>query len=244
MTIPTPDQLSGNQLLARLSEADRTRLIGHMTVLEKPQGALLQAAGDEVVDTWFPCGPSMAAFAVSMDDGRSAIEVALIGREGAIGGIVSNGRVPSFASARVIYGGRFLRIKVAALEHAKLDSISLRHWFSRYSDCLLAQVFQTAACNASHTVTQRTAKWLLAAAARTGASHFILTQQELAQLLGVGRSFVARTVSRFREDGTLETRRGAFIIKNERALRAAACECTTFIEDHFDSVLNGIYPPR
>jgi CRP-like cAMP-binding protein len=244
MTSPTPEQMAGNQLLSRLSDEDRARLAGHMLILDMESGAVLQQAGNEVIDTWFPCGPSMAAFAVSTQEGGNSVEVALIGREGAIGGIVSNGKLPSYATARVIYGGQFLRIKVTALEQAKLDSISLRHWFSRYSDCLLAQVFQTAACNATHTVTQRAAKWLLAAAARTGSPDFNVTQQELAEMLGVGRSFVARTVSRFREDGTLDTRRGTFIIKNEAQLRAAACHCTASIEDHFDTVLHGIYPAR
>jgi hypothetical protein len=85
-----------------------------------------------------------------------------VGSEGAVGGIVSNGNIPAFATCHVQASGRFIRIKTAALEQCKLDSLSLRHWFSRYSDCLLAQIFQTAACNATHTIVQRTAKWLLA----------------------------------------------------------------------------------
>jgi CRP-like cAMP-binding protein len=244
MTSPSPAQMASNFLLSRLSEDDRARLVNHMRILEMKPGDVLQQAGDEVVDTWFPCGPSMACFCVSTQDGDSFVEVALIGREGAIGGIVSNGKVPSYATARVLYGGQFLRIKISALEQAKLDSITLRHWFSRYSDCLLAQVFQTAACNATHTVTQRTAKWLLAAMSRTGKADFTVTQQQLAEMLGVGRSFIARTVSRFREAGTLGTRRGVFIITNEAQLRAASCKCTAAIEDHFDNVLHGIYPAK
>ena len=152
--------------------------------------------------------------------------------------------MPSYATARVVHGGQFLRIKIAALEQAKLASITLRHWFARYSDCLLAQVFQTAACNATHTVTQRTAKWLLAAAARTGKTDFIVTQQELAEMLGVGRTFVARTVRRLREENVLASRRGSFIIKDEAKLRALSCQCTVAIENHFDAVLHGIYPVR
>jgi CRP-like cAMP-binding protein len=241
MRSPSPEQMASNYLLSRLSEDDRTRLMGYMHIVDMRPGEVLQKAGEEVVDTWFPCGSSMACFCVSTQNDGRFVEVALIGREGAIGGIVSNGKVPSFATARVLYGGEFLRIKIAALEQAKLDSISLRHWFSRYSDCLLAQVFQTAACNATHTVTQRTAKWLLAAMTRTGKTDVVVTQQELAQMLGVGRSFIARTVSRLRAEGTLGTRRGAFVVTNEAQLRAAACGCTTAIENHFDLVLHGIY---
>jgi biotin operon repressor len=242
MTAPTLEDLSHNALLATLNEADRKRLMPHMMAFDMKAGDVLQEAGDEVVDTWFPCDPAMAAFCIGTNDNSSSVEVALIGREGAIGGIVSNGHVPSYATAQVRFSGRFLRIKTSALEQAKLDSISLRHWFSRYSDCLLAQVFQTAACNATHTISQRTAKWLLAAVARTNGMEFEMTQEQLAEMLGVGRTFVTRVVKRLRDEGTVETRRGVFTIRNEPLLRTMSCACTTAIENHFDTVLHGIYP--
>lgn len=242
MTAPTLDDLSNNALLATLSEADRKRLAPHMLVFDLKSGAVLQEAGEEVIDTWFPCDSAMAAFCIGTNENTSAVEVALVGREGAIGGIVSNGHVPAYATAQVRSTGRFLRIKTAALELAKLDSISLRHWFSRYSDCLLAQVFQTAACNATHTISQRTAKWLLATIARTNGSEFQMTQEQLAEMLGVGRTFVTRVVKKLRDEGTIATRRGVFTIKDEELLRERACGCTTAIENHFDAVLHGIYP--
>ncbi|WP_420384079.1 Crp/Fnr family transcriptional regulator [Novosphingobium sp.] len=242
MTAPHLDDLSHNALLATLTENDRKRLLPHMMVFDLKNGAILQRAGDEVVDTWFPCASAMAAFCVGTGENGTAVEVALVGREGAIGGIVSNGRVPAYATAQVRFSGRFLRIKTAALEQAKLESIALRHWFARYSDCLLAQLFQTAACNAIHTIAQRTAKWLLAAMARTDSSQFEMTQEQLAEMLGVGRTFVTRVVKRLRDDGTIATRRGVFVIRNEDLLRETSCSCTTTIENHFDTVLHGIYP--
>jgi hypothetical protein len=242
MTSPTTDDLAHNALLATLSDADKVRLIPHMMFFDLKARDILQNAGDEVVDTWFPCGPAMAAFSIANPDNAMAVEVALVGREGAIGGIVSNGHVPAYATAQVRFSGRFLRIKTAALERAKLESISLRHWFSRYSDCLLAQIFQTAACNATHTISQRAAKWLIAASNRTRGSEFEMTQEQLAEMLGVGRTFVTRVVGRLREEGMIATRRGVFTIKNEQRLRDTACSCTTAIENHFDVVMNGIYP--
>jgi hypothetical protein len=242
MTTPLIQDLAGNALLGKLRDDDRRRLAPHMMVLDFQPKHVLQRAGDEVVDTWFPCGSAMAAFSVWVDDDNPAIEVALVGREGAIGGIVSNGNVPAYATSQVQSGGRFLRIKTAALEQCKLDSITLRHWFSRYSDCLLAQIFQTAACNATHTIIQRTAKWLLAGGARTSKLEFEMTQGQLAEMLGVGRTFVTRIVRQLRDEGVLDTRRGVFIVKDETALRQKSCRCTTSIEDHFDTVLHGIYP--
>jgi hypothetical protein len=242
MTTPLIQDLAGNALLGKLRDDDRRRLAPHMMVLDFQPKHVLQRAGDEVVDTWFPCGSAMAAFSVWVDDDKPAIEVALVGREGAIGGIVSNGNVPAYATCQVRSGGRFLRIKTAALEQCKLDSITLRHWFSRYSDCLLAQIFQTAACNATHTIIQRTAKWLLAGVARTSKLEFEMTQDQLAEMLGVGRTFVTRIVRQLRNEGILDTRRGVFIVKDEMALRQKSCRCATSIEDHFDTVLHGIYP--
>jgi DNA-binding GntR family transcriptional regulator len=69
-----------------------------------------------------------------------------------------------------------------------------------------------------------------------------MTQDQLAEMLGVGRTFVTRPVGQLREEGVLETRRGIFIIKDELALRQKSCHCATLIEDHFDVVLHGIYP--
>ena len=242
MTAPTAEELTDNALLAILREEDRRRLAPHMVIIELDAKDVLQKAGDEVVDTWFPCGSAMASFCVWVEESGTNVEVALVGREGAVGGIVSNGRLPAFATSEVRAGGRFLRIKTSALENAKLESIALRHWFARYSDCMLAQVFQTSACNASHTISQRTAKWLLAATARTGATEFQMTQDQLAEILGVGRTFVTRVIRQFREQGVIETRRGVFKVTDSAALRGKACGCTAAIEDHFDAVLHGIYP--
>ncbi|HVZ06992.1 Crp/Fnr family transcriptional regulator [Rhodopila sp.] len=242
MTTPSPDDIAGNALLTRLKDDDLKRLTPHMVVLDLKAGDVLQHAGDTVTDTWFPCGSALAAFRIWIEDVNKGIEVALVGREGAVGGIVSNGNVPAYATSEVRAGGRFLRVKISTLERAKLESIALRHWFSRYSDCLIAQIFQTAACNATHNMVQRTAKWLLAATARTDGCEFEMTQEQLAEMLGVGRTFVTRIVSRLREEGLIATRRGRFIVKDEAALRARSCGCATAIRDHFDAVLHGIYP--
>jgi hypothetical protein len=242
MTAPVSKDVFNNALLAKLREDDRQRLAPHFTVVDLQTKSVLQRAGEPVVDTWFPCGSAMAAFSVWIDDDSPAVEVARVGREGAVGGIVSNGNVPAYATSQVRAGGRFLRIKTAALEQCKLDSIALRYWFSRYSDCLLAQMFQTAACNATHTIVQRTAKWLLAGIARTSTVEIEMTQEQLAEMLGVGRTFVTRIVRQLRDEGVIDTRRGVFIVKDEPALRHKACRCTTAIEDHFDKVLHGIYP--
>lgn len=232
---------SDNLLLMMLNERDRQKLLPHTMVFDLEALTVLHKAGDDVMNTWFPCGTAMASFQRWVDDDNSAVEIALIGREGAIGGIVSNGNLPAYATAIVRNPGRFYRIKTAALEQVKTESIALRHWFARYSDCLMAQVFQTAACNATHTIIQRTAKWLLAAAAQTNSNQFELTHDQLSEMLGVGRTFVTRTIGQLRAEGVISTRRGVVTIEDEIALRKKSCNCTSAIEEHYDAVMHGIY---
>ncbi len=241
MTSPTPQQMAQNALLSVLRDEDRRRLQPHMLALDLTAHTTLIHAGEQVTDTWFPCGGALAAFCIAGPEGRG-VDVAFVGREGAVGGIVSNGHVPAYSTAVVRIEGQFLRIKTSALEQLKLESISLRHWFSRYADCLLAQVFQTSACNAMHTIRQRVAKMILAGLARNNETAFRMTQEQLAEMLGVGRTFISRVLGSLRDDGIIETTRGALIIKDLQALRALSCSCTLAIEDHFDKVLHGIYP--
>lgn len=241
MTAATKEQMLQNGLLSVLGEVDRQRLHVHMLAIEMPAHATLIHAGDDVVDTWFPCGGALAAFCIAGEEGHS-VDVGFVGREGALGGIVSNGHVPCYSTVTVRVEGLFLRIKTSALEQAKLDSLALRHWFSRYTDCLLAQIFQTSACNAMHTIQQRTAKLILAGLARTGEREFRMTQEELANMLGVGRTFISRVLGGLRDRGIIDIKRGLLVIKDMSALKGLSCSCNRHIEDHFDTVLHGIYP--
>jgi len=240
ITAPSPSELAQNGLLAALNRADLKRLGGHIVAVDLAAGIVLHHVGEDVVDTWFPLGAALAAFCLETEGGEM-IDVALVGREGAIGGIVSNGTLPAYTTAVARAPGRFARIKTAALEEAKLESVTLRHWFARYADCLLAQVFQAAACNATHTIKQRTAKLLLAALARTQQHDLAITQDQLADMLGVGRSFVTRVIGDMRAQGAVETRRGRIVIKDSSKLNALSCRCAMTVEAHFAKVLGGIY---
>lgn len=183
----------------------------------------------------------MASFRIGFDDGAD-IETCLIGREGALGGIVSQGRLPAFARSVVQVGDDFARISVAELDQIKESNRRIRDLFNRYADCLLAQIFQSTACNAAHAVEQRAAKWLLAAADRTGARDFTLTQEQLAGLLGVGRTYVSRLIGRLRAQGVISSRRARITIEDGEALRRLSCECNACVQRHFAEVLRGVYP--
>ncbi|WAC47951.1 Crp/Fnr family transcriptional regulator [Asticcacaulis sp. SL142] len=230
-----------SNLLNALRPADLALLEPHLERVYVDAGTVLVEAGDTVKYAWFPCGPTLVSFLVLLEDARG-VETALIGREGAVGGIVSQGRLPAYARAVVQFPGPMLRIDAGLLEAAKLESVKLRHFFARYADCLLAQVFQGVACNATHSIEQRTAKWLCAAIDRTGDHVLPLTQEQLAGMLGVGRSYVGRVVATMKRRGTLRTLRGRLMINEFDDLKALACGCNGLVRAHFDEVLAGVYP--
>lgn len=231
-----------NNLLRRLSPADYALLAPHIAFEKAAANELLYNPGDDVQVVHFPCGASLATFLVPNEDGRD-VETILVGREGAVGGIVSEGFLPAYTRIVVKFGGPFARIHVGKLEAAKLRSASLRNVFARYADCLLAQIFQSTACNAIHSIEQRTAKWILAAMERTGDENSVpLTHEQLATLLGVGRSYASRVLQSFKAEGILDTRRGAILVRNRDGLRLRACLCNDAVKTHFEEVLRGVYP--
>jgi len=231
-----------NNLLRRLNDADYALLALYLTQDDAEAGDLLYNPGDNVETVHFPCGPSLVSYMVSNEDGRN-VETILIGREGAVGGIVSQGYLPAYTRIAVKFGGPFARLNVGKLEAAKTKSRSLRNIFARYADCMLAQIFQATACNAIHSIEQRTAKWIISAMERTNGDGTVpLTHEQFATLLGVGRSYTSRVIQTFRAEGILETRRGSILVRNADALRIRSCLCNEAVKNHFEEVLRGVYP--
>ena len=231
-----------NNLLRRLSASDFALIAPHLAYEEAKANELLYNPGDHVEIVHFPCGPSLVSYMVSNEDGRD-VETILVGREGAVGGIVSQGYLPAYTRIMVKFGGPFVRLHVGKLDAAKTKSATLRNVFARYADCMLAQIFQSTACNAIHSIEQRTAKWIISAMERTDDADAVpLTHEQLATMLGVGRSYVSRVIQTFKAEGVLETRRGSILVHDREALRIRACLCNESVKSHFEEVLRGVYP--
>lgn len=241
---PSPastDVARANNLLAKLRPADHAIIAPHLEASEARAGDLLYNPGDGVDVVHFPCGPSLASFLVPNEEGRD-VETILVGREGAVGGIVSSGHLPAYSRIVVKFGGPFLRLRTSDLQSAKAQSASLSNLFTRYADCLVAQMLQTTACNAIHSIEQRAAKWIVSAMERTGDHMVPLTHEQLATMLGVGRSYTSRVIQTFKAERILETRRGALLVRDRSALEARACTCNEAVKAHFERVLAGVYP--
>jgi hypothetical protein len=231
-----------NNLLRRLSEPDFALIAPHLSTDESAPDALLYDPGDDVDTVHFPCGASLASYLVANEDGRD-VETILVGREGAVGGIVSLGYLPAYTRITVKFGGPFVHLPVSKLDAAKTASVSLRNVFARYADCLLAQMFQSTACNAIHSIEQRTAKWIISAMERTEGDNIVpLTHEQLSTLLGVGRSYASRVIQTFKAEGIVETRRGSIVVSDPERLRSRACQCNESVKNHFEEVLRGVYP--
>src|SRR5947209_19674391 len=229
-----------NNLLRRLSEPDYTLISDDLDGCTLDEDELLYDPGDHVELVHFPCGPSLVSYLIANEDGRD-VEATLVGREGAVGGIVSQGYLPAYSRIVVKFGGPFPPLPIGKLELAKLKSPGLRDVFARYADCLLAQIFQSTACNAIHSIEQRTAKWIISAMERTGGEGVVpLTHEQLATLLGVGRSYTSRIMQTFKAEGVLETRRGSILVHNLDALRIRACLCNEAVKNHFVEGLRGV----
>jgi hypothetical protein len=225
-----------NTILHRLHDRDFSLLAPHLQEYEAASNQVLYNPGDNVETAYFPCGPSVVSFVVSIEEGHD-VETTLIGREGAFGGIFGKGPLPAYSQIVVRYGGPFVHIPVRRLEAAKRKSESLKEEFDRYANCLLAQIVQSAACNAAHSSEQRAAKLIIAASDRIGDDAVPITHERLGAMLGIGRSYASRVVETFKAQGILKTKRGAMLVCDRGRLEKKACSCNKAVGAHFDEVL-------
>lgn len=231
----TDEAFAGNRLLATFSPEARALIDPHGSVVDFDLGAVINARGADVDFSYFPFGPTMISLRLALADGRT-IEVASVGQEGAVGGIVSCGQVPAFALAEVMIAGPALKVPMPTIEEAKARSGHIRNLFCRFSDYLLAQVMQSVACNAFHPIEARSARWLLTAQDRAG-DRIELTQEALAGLLGAQRTTVNAVVRTLQDEGLIATRRGMIHVTDRAGLKRRACECYDRIESHFDGII-------
>ena len=229
------EAFANNLLLSTFTAEARALVEPFAAVVQLDLDQTIQPRGANVNSTLFPFGPTMISLVVDMTNGRS-IEVASIGHEGAVGGIVSCGHAPAFARAQVIVAGRALKVPMEALEEAKMRSGLIRNLFCRYSDYLLSQVMQSVACNSFHSIEQRAARWLLTAQDRAGPT-IELTQEAFAALLGVQRTTVNAVVRTLQDEGLITTRRGRIQVVDRAGLQQRGCECYDSVDKHFAAVI-------
>ena len=218
-----------NHLLAKLSLDLHGVIIPHCAVVSMKQGAVLYEAGDEVEHVYFPHNGMVSLLSV-MQSGK-AIETATVGREGVVGAMAGLGLYQSMVRTIVQLPLHASKIPAAPFRRAVGASNALRDVCVRYNEVMLTQARVTAACNALHQVDERFARWLLQSADRAAGDPLTLTQELLAEMLGVRRTSVTEVARRMQEKGVITYARGVIKISDRTALERLSCECyATLVE--------------
>lgn len=212
-----------NRLLASLSPAQLALLIPHAVVEHLPQGSVLIDAGDEIDNIYFPHRGMLSLLQV-LGDGR-AIETATVGREGVVGAMSGLGLYISHVRVVVQLAAEVTRIPSSRFRKATVDSAVLRDLCVRYNEVLLSQARINVACNAVHVIEARFCRWLLQTADIAETDTINLTQQFLAEMLGVRRTSVTEVARKVQASGAIHYSRGSIQILNRRSLERLACEC-------------------
>lgn len=231
---------STNRLLASLTPADFALLKPHLKTVDLIHKAVLFEAGDEVDHVYFPHS-GIVSLVVDLAGGET-IEAATIGCNSIVGGASALAGRVSLNKAIVQLPGRTSVLDVEWLRKAADASIAFRTTLIQHEQVLFAQAQQSAACNAIHSVEARMARWLLRSHDLCGADNLRMTQEFLAQLLGVRRTSVSIVASTLQQAGLISYRRGRISVTNLPGLQEAACECYGTVKSHYDQLLNGNQP--
>ena len=227
-----------NSLLAALPRKDYQRLLASLEPVSLTFGEVLYEPGDTISHAYFPSDSLVSL--LTMVDGHLALEVGLVGREGMLGIPLVLGINVSSIRALVQGTGTALRMKAARFHKEFRHSLPLQREVYRYTNVLMAQVTQTAACNRFHVVEARLARWLLMTRDRMRSDQFLLTQEFLANMLGVRRVGVTKAASALQKRKLISYCRGHITILDQKGLEAASCTCYQIIRDMHDSAPIGI----
>jgi CRP-like cAMP-binding protein len=212
-----------NKLLASLPRDHFDRLLPHLTSVQLPQGLVMFESGDEVDHVYFPHYGMLSLLAV-LRDGK-AIETATVGREGVVGAMAGLGLYKSLVRVVVQMPVACSKIAATHFRTVAAGSDPVRNLCIRYNEVLLSQARVTAACNALHSIEARFCRWLLQSADRAASDTVALTQEFLAEMLGVRRTSVTEVASKVQAAGVITYSRGVIKILDRPALLRMSCEC-------------------
>jgi CRP-like cAMP-binding protein len=225
-----------NSLLAALPPRTLGKLLPHLEEVQLTLKDVLEQPGDALEHVYFPQA-GMISITVPLEGGQP-VEVGTIGKEGMLGSSLLLGGETAVNIAMVQIEGSALRIPVQALRQQLDDDIRLRAQLGRYAQSFYFQVAQTAACNGTHSLNQRCARWLLLARHRVGSDNFPLTHEFLAMMLAVERPGVTLAARALQRVGAIRYTRGNVTILDTTRLETLACECSRVIQAQEARLLN------
>ena len=234
-----PIQYPRNNLLASLASEDLEALSPHLKPVPLEKGALLFDPGDEIDTIYFPHNAEISLMTL-MQSGE-AIESATIGREGALGLMAAISPRRSLSRAIVQVAGDASMLEAARLAEHLDSSPRFRELIDRHSDALFGHAIQSVACNALHSVEARFCRWLLSCHDRIDSNRVSLTQEFLADMLGVQRTTVTAVAGALQNKGLIRYRRGIVDILDRDGLEAMTCECYGVVRHTYERLLPGSF---
>ena len=231
-TLHDPHQ---NHLLAALPPAEFARLLPHLEWVSLPLGQVLYESGEQMRHVYFPT-TSIVSLLYVLEDGGSA-EIAVVGNEGIVDVSLFMGGETTPSRAAVQSAGEAYRLKGQLLKQEFNRSGELQHLLLRYTQALLTQMAQTAVCNRHHTVDQQLCRWLLLSMDRLPSNELTMTQELIANMLGVRREGVTEAAGKLQRAGLIEYHRGRITVLDRVGLEARTCECYAVVKKEFDRLL-------
>ncbi len=221
-----------NRLLAVLPDADYERLLPHLEQVPLELGSAVYESGSQQAYVYFPTA-SIVSLLYVMQDGSSA-EIAVVGNDGVVGIalFMGGGTTPSRAVVQSAGYGYRLRASVLKTEFGKGGE--LQHLLLRYTQALITQMAQTAVCNRHHTVEQQLCRWLLLSLDRLPSNELTMTQELIANMLGVRREGVTEAAGHLQAAGLIHYSRGKITVLDRPKLEARVCECYTVVKREYD----------
>jgi CRP-like cAMP-binding protein len=230
--LPHPGQ---NLLLAALPTADLARLAAHLERVPMLLGQMLYEPGDQLQHAYFPVTAIVSLHYV-MASGASA-SVAGVGKEGMVGISLFMGGETTPSSAVVQTAGEAYRLERRVLKGEFERSGPMLRLLLRYTQALMAQMSQTAVCNRHHSVEQQLCRWLLVTLDRIPTGQFVITQEQVAGMLGVRRESITEVAGRLQQAGSIRSRRGHIEVVERAGLERRVCECYGVVKQEFSRLL-------
>jgi CRP-like cAMP-binding protein len=221
-----------NHILDALPAVERERVFPHLTLVEMPLGMVVYESGDELSHIYFPTD-SIVSLLYVMQNGASA-EIAVVGNEGAVGVALFMGGESMPSRAVVQSAGSAYRLTAQRLKDEFNRHGTLLHVLLRYTDSLITQTAQTGICNRHHSVEQQLCRWLLLSLDRLPSRQVNMTQELIANMLGVRREGVTTAAGKLQALGVIEYYRGHITVLDRPRLEAMACECYGVVKKETD----------
>ena len=229
------DRPHHNRLLAALPAAELAALWPHLEPVSLALGQMLYEPGEQLQHAYFPTGAVVSLYYVT--DSGAAAEAAGVGNEGVVGMALFMGGQTTSSSAVVQTAGPAWRLHRHQLMLAFAGAGRLRGLLLRYTQALVAQVSQTAACNRHHSVEQQLCRWLLLTQDRGPVQELVMTQELVANMLGVRRESVTEAAGKLQQVGYIRYRRGHITLMDRQGLQTRACECYGVVKKELGRLL-------